>query len=136
MDYKRDATRCFFRQYLQSYNYSIWVATLDKPVYWIRDILRRIRILGTGHWITDPDPTPALFVSGFKMARKKVFLLSVLLGSHTLVFKEVIKQLISRLFLIFCFLVEGSVQTITTDPDPYLGGPNPTDPAQDQDPEH
>jgi hypothetical protein len=102
--------------------------------------LRRIRILGSGNWITDPDPTPALFVSGFKMARKKVFLLSFLLGTYTLVFKEVIKQLISRLFLIFCFFVEGcgSVQIITTypDPDPCPGGPKLTDPARDQDPEH
>jgi hypothetical protein len=33
----------------------------------IRENLRRIWIwiLGTVHWITDPAPDPALFVSGF-----------------------------------------------------------------------
>jgi hypothetical protein len=72
------------------------------------------------------------------MARKKVFLLSFLLGTYSLVFKEVIKQFISRLFLIFGFLVKGSgsVQTITTGPDPDPGSINLTDPVFYQDPEH
>ncbi len=41
----------------------------------IREILRRIRILGSLHWITDLDPDldPALFVSGFQDATKKNF---------------------------------------------------------------
>ncbi len=47
----------------------------------IRGILRRIQILGSVHWITDPDPAldptpapdpdPALFVSGLQDANKK-----------------------------------------------------------------
>jgi hypothetical protein len=32
-------------------------------------VLRRIRILGSVHWIMDPNP--ALFVSGFQDANKK-----------------------------------------------------------------
>jgi hypothetical protein len=36
-----------------------------KPVFRIRDILIRIRILGSKDWITDPDPDPALFGSVF-----------------------------------------------------------------------
>jgi hypothetical protein len=36
-------------------------------LFWIRDILRPIRILGSVHWITDPD----LSVNGFKDANKK-----------------------------------------------------------------
>jgi hypothetical protein len=38
----------------------------------IRDILRRIRILGSVHWITEknPDLGPALFVSGSNEAKK------------------------------------------------------------------
>jgi hypothetical protein len=43
-------------------------------VFRIRDILIRIRILGSVHWITDPDPYPdtALFGSGFQ--EKKIVL--------------------------------------------------------------
>jgi hypothetical protein len=35
----------------------------------ICDVLRRIQILGSVQWITDPDP--ALFVSGFPDVNKK-----------------------------------------------------------------
>jgi hypothetical protein len=47
-------------------------------VFRIRDILIRIRILGSGQWLTDPDPTPdpASFGSGFQDANKKSFSLS------------------------------------------------------------
>jgi hypothetical protein len=53
--------------------------TSSKPLYRIRDILRRIRnrILGFVYWITDldPGPEPALFVIGIRNAQKiKVFL--------------------------------------------------------------
>jgi hypothetical protein len=39
-------------------------------VFRIRDILIRIQIVGSVHWITDPDPDPdpALFVNGFQDA--------------------------------------------------------------------
>jgi hypothetical protein len=42
------------------------------PLFRSRDILIRIRILGSAHWITDldPDPDPALFGSGFQVAKK------------------------------------------------------------------
>ncbi len=40
-------------------------------VFWIRDILRRIRILGHVLWITDPAPDPAIFFSLFRDANKK-----------------------------------------------------------------
>ncbi len=40
-------------------------------VFQIPDILIRIRILGSVHWITDSDP--ALFVSGFQDANKNNF---------------------------------------------------------------
>jgi hypothetical protein len=42
---------------------------INSPVFQIHDILRRRRILGSVHWITDPDP--ALFVSAFQDADKK-----------------------------------------------------------------
>jgi hypothetical protein len=53
------------------------------PMLWIRDILVRIRIRGSGtswygsgsadpgHFGTDPDTEPALFVSGFQNVNKK-----------------------------------------------------------------
>jgi hypothetical protein len=37
----------------------------------------RIQILGSVHWVTDPDP--ALFISGFQDAGKTSFFLSVYL---------------------------------------------------------
>jgi hypothetical protein len=49
-------------------------STILPPVFRIRDILIRIRILEFVHWITDPDPDPALSSVAFKMAtRHKVF---------------------------------------------------------------
>jgi hypothetical protein len=39
-------------------------------VFRVLDILRLIRILGSVHWITNPDPDPALFVSGFRDTNK------------------------------------------------------------------
>jgi hypothetical protein len=48
------------------------------PVFRTYDILRRIRMLGSVHWITDPDPGPALFVSDFQETNQKlVFLLII-----------------------------------------------------------
>ncbi len=38
-------------------------------VFRFRDILRRIRVLGSVHWIRDPDPS--LFASGVRDANKK-----------------------------------------------------------------
>ncbi len=38
-------------------------------VFQIRDIFKRIRILGSVLWIT--DPSPALFVSGLQKTNKK-----------------------------------------------------------------
>jgi hypothetical protein len=54
---------------------------LPKSVSRIRDILKRIRILGSVHWITGPDPAsdpapapdPALFLAGFDMPSKITF---------------------------------------------------------------
>jgi hypothetical protein len=45
----------------------------------IRDMLRRRRILGFVHWITDPDPGPALFVFGCQDVKKFVVFFSFLL---------------------------------------------------------
>jgi hypothetical protein len=44
-------------------------------VFRIRDILIRIRILGSVHWITDPDPDTgtAHFGNGFQDTKKIVF---------------------------------------------------------------
>ncbi len=46
---------------------------IEEAVFWIFDILRRIRILRSVHWITDPAPDsdPALFFSGFRDTNKK-----------------------------------------------------------------
>jgi hypothetical protein len=54
-----------------------------KPVSSVPDdIFIRIRILGSIHWITDPDP--ALFASGFQETNKKKFLCLLLtLGTFT-----------------------------------------------------
>ncbi len=66
----------------------------------IRDILRRVRILGSGHSITDPDPAsdpdPALFVSGFQETNKKknfvfcsgLLLTEVTVSKFTSIFKD------------------------------------------------
>ncbi len=49
-------------------DYYIW------PVFRICGILRRIQILGSAHWITDPgDSDPDRFVGGFQDANKKLF---------------------------------------------------------------
>jgi hypothetical protein len=40
------------------------------PVFLIRDNLVQTRILGSAHWITDPDPDPALFVRDFQDSKK------------------------------------------------------------------
>jgi hypothetical protein len=44
-----------------------------EAVFRIRDILIRIRIriLGSVHWITDPDPDSSLFGIGFSDANQK-----------------------------------------------------------------
>jgi hypothetical protein len=55
-----------------------------KPVLRIRDILRRIGILGSGHWIMDPDP--ALFISGFQETNKKDFWLLLTVATFTSAF--------------------------------------------------
>ncbi len=54
----------------------------------IREFLRRVRILGSVHWLTDPDP--ALFVIGFQNANKIRFFAYYLLnvGTFTPVFKD------------------------------------------------
>jgi hypothetical protein len=46
----------------------------------IRDILRRIqiRILGSVHWFTDPDPDFALFVIGFLRNQQKIVSINLL----------------------------------------------------------
>jgi hypothetical protein len=56
------------------------IETTDSTaVFQIRDILRRIRILRSKHWITEtdldpvPNPHPALFVNGFQDVNKKKF---------------------------------------------------------------
>ncbi len=45
-------------------------------VFRIRDILRRIRILGSVHWV--PDSNPALSVSGFQETNKNTVYLKFL----------------------------------------------------------
>jgi hypothetical protein len=56
-----------------------------KAVFRIRDILLRIRILGSVLWIVDPDsapdptPDPDLLGSGFQNANKKDFLFAYFL---------------------------------------------------------
>jgi hypothetical protein len=51
---------------------------LVTSVFRIRDILIRFRILGSVHWIMDPDlypaSDPALFFSGFQGAKKEIVL--------------------------------------------------------------
>jgi hypothetical protein len=42
-----------------------------EPVFQILDVLVRIRTHGPYNWITDLDPDPALFFSGFHDANKK-----------------------------------------------------------------
>ncbi len=50
-----------------------------EPVFQILNILRQIWILGSVHWITNPDlnpapdPDPALFISGFQDINKNIF---------------------------------------------------------------
>jgi hypothetical protein len=86
------------------------------PVFRIRDIFIRIRILGSVHWITDPDPgpvpEPALNIPSmtFKVPTKKEFfsnffflLLTVCLytvhqSSEIKSNNEVTKQLKSKFF--------------------------------------
>ncbi len=52
-------------------------------VFRIPDILRRIRILGSVHWVTDPQsdletaPDPDLFVSSFRENNKNKFCLLI-----------------------------------------------------------
>jgi hypothetical protein len=62
----------------------------------IRDILIRIRIVGSVHWITDPDPAPdpALFVNDFQDANKtkKIFLKFCLLHTVGSTFTPVFKD--------------------------------------------
>ncbi len=55
------------------------------------DILKRIWILGSPHWITDLDPDPALLVStvAFKVITKNnFFCLLLIIGTFTSVFKD------------------------------------------------
>jgi hypothetical protein len=67
------------------------------------DFLRRIRILGSVHWITDPDPDPALFDSGFKDAHKKYLFLLITFCRY------VYKKVEIKVFLnFFRSLMEGS----------------------------
>ncbi len=49
---------------------------IQVAVFRIRDILRRIRILGSVHSLTDPVPVPdlAFFVTGFQDAIKNKFI--------------------------------------------------------------
>jgi hypothetical protein len=56
---------------------------ISQAVFRIRDIVRRIRILGSVHWIRDRDldldldpgsaPDPSLFVSGFHETNEVLF---------------------------------------------------------------
>ncbi len=73
-----------------------------------------IRIVGSVHWMTDPDP--ALFVRGFRDGNKKFvfFILDFfIVCTFTTVFKDS-KSLRShktveiKVFLFFCFLMEGT----------------------------
>ncbi len=74
----------------------------------------RIRILGTVHWITDPDL--ALFVSDFRDANKKLvfFTRFVLLiaGNLQQSTKVTLNQLKSRFFSIY-LLVDGMIRIRT-----------------------
>jgi hypothetical protein len=62
-------------------------------VIWIQI---QIQIHGSVHWITDPDPDPALFISGFQYAKTNnlflfFFCLLLTVGTFTSFFKEVTK---------------------------------------------
>jgi hypothetical protein len=72
---------------------TVWYA-----MFRIRDILKRIRILGPVHWVTDPAPDPGIFISGFRDANKKYLFLTKLFCSS------------------FCRCIYNSLQSRVPDP--------------------
>jgi hypothetical protein len=88
-------------------------------VFRIRAYLIWIRILGSAHWITDPDPDvnpapdvdpvldpdPALFCSGCQDANRK---LVIFLGFLTSVFKDIMSLRSHKTveIMFFCFLMK------------------------------
>jgi hypothetical protein len=54
---------------------------LSSPLFRTRDILRRILIFGSVHWIT-PDPDPALFWFSRKQPKISFFCLLLTVASH------------------------------------------------------
>ena len=94
--------------------------SLTNSVFRIRDILIRIRIIGSVYWITDQDP--ALFGSGLKDANKK--------GIHFKFFWLIsycryINTFLGTFILYFaCWRKDPDLQLIT---DPDLWGPKNTD---------
>jgi hypothetical protein len=87
--------------------------------FWILDVLVRIRIPDSYNWITDSDPDPALFFSGFHDCKQKIcffpsffavwYIMSryINISNKSLRSHKIIEIMI---FLIFFFLMEGSVR--------------------------
>jgi hypothetical protein len=82
------------QQILTWQSFQLYYKSSFLTLFRISDILIRIRILGSVHWITDPESDPALFDGGFQMPtkngvlKKDLFCLFLTVGTLASVLKD------------------------------------------------